>query len=226
MLSALTYLASNTLADGLQAPPLSYSTTSILLFKPMRLLLSSLDIFFLLCLTPLRRLGQQRRAVRRTVLQVDNASGQAPPNGVDGEFVAVAAGGYHSLALRSDGTIACWGHNGDGQAPPDGVAGDFVAIAAGSTHSLAIRRDGTIACWGANDDGQVPPDGVAGEFVAIAAIGDHSLAIRRDGNIAFWGYNSDGQAPPQGMQGDCIRWRCDTTAASRGGGTSATTQRN
>ncbi|XRB05370.1 hypothetical protein NFJ02_23g53210 [Pycnococcus provasolii] len=35
MLSALTCLASNTLADGLQAPPLSYSTTSTLLFKPM-----------------------------------------------------------------------------------------------------------------------------------------------------------------------------------------------
>ena len=72
MLSALTCLASNTLADGLQAPPLSYSTTSILLFKPMLLLLSSLDIFFLLCLIPLRRLGQQRRAVRRTVLQVES----------------------------------------------------------------------------------------------------------------------------------------------------------
>ncbi|XRB17901.1 hypothetical protein RI054_16g77460 [Pseudoscourfieldia marina] len=113
------------------------------------------------------------------------ACDDAPPNGVDGEFVAVAAGGYHSLALRSDGTIACWGHNGDGQAPPDGVAGDFVAIAAGSTHSLAIRRDGSIACWGANDDGQVPPDGVAGEFVAIAAIGDHSLAIRRDAATAI-----------------------------------------
>ncbi|XRB02263.1 hypothetical protein NFJ02_14g16170 [Pycnococcus provasolii] len=37
--------------------------------------------------------------------------GQAPPDGVDGDFVAIAAGDAHSLALRRDGSIACWGDN-------------------------------------------------------------------------------------------------------------------
>ena len=76
----------------------------------------------------------------------------------------IAAGYAHSLALRIDGGIACWGHNDNGQAPPDGVDCDFVAIAAGCRHSIALRRDGGVTCWGRNDDGQAPPNGVAGPF--------------------------------------------------------------
>ena len=82
----------------------------------------------------------------------------------------LAAGGVHfdgrghSLAIRVDGSIACWGLNRLAQAPPAGVPGDFVAIAAGDAHSLALRVDGSIACWGDNGDGQAPPAGVSGPF--------------------------------------------------------------
>ena len=119
----------------------------------------------------------------------------------------LAAGGVyfdrrgHSLALRVDGSIACWGDNGNGQAPPDGVPGNFVAIAAGEFHSLALRVDGSIACWGVNGYGQAPPAGVPGNFVAIAAGAAHSLALRVDGSVACWGDNRSGQAPPAGVPG-------------------------
>ena len=64
---------------------------------------------------------------------------------------AVISAGYrHSLALRSDGSVACWGSNNHRQAPPAGVEGDFVAVAAGDGHSLALRADGSVACWGSN----------------------------------------------------------------------------
>ena len=120
-------------------------------------------------------------------------------------LIAAGGGGVfntgHSLAIRVDGSIACWGDNGDGQAPPDGVPGNFVAIAAGAAHSLALRVDGSIACWGLNDFDQAPPDGVDGDFVAIAAGWHHSLALRRDGSIACWGDNPDDQAPPDGVTG-------------------------
>ena len=60
-----------------------------------------------------------------------NDNGQVTvPDGND--FVAIAAGDYHSLALRSDGTLVGWGNNYDssgtiyyGQAtPPAGFRGN------------------------------------------------------------------------------------------------------
>ena len=81
----------------------------------------------------------------------DNHNGEAPPAGVEGDFVAVAAGYGHSLALRADGSVACWGANYVDQAPPAGVEGDFVAVAAGNDHSLALRANGSVACWGRDE---------------------------------------------------------------------------
>ena len=113
----------------------------------------------------------------------------------------IASGPDFSLALRNNGSIACWGYNNNGEAPPGGVDGDFVAIAAGHCHSLALRRNGNIACWGNNNNGEAPPEGLDGDFVAIAAGGRHSLALRRDGSVACWGLNDDGEAPPAGVHG-------------------------
>ena len=44
---------------------------------------------------------------------------------MDGDFVAIGAGMCFSVALRSDGSVACWGRNDDGEAPPAGVHGLF-----------------------------------------------------------------------------------------------------
>lgn len=155
----------------------------------------------------------------------DNRYGQADP--CDGnDFVAIAAGLYHSLALKSDGCIAGWGISDDsyydyGQTiVPSG--NDFVAIAAGKYHSLALKSDGSIAAWGWNHYGQcsnIPGEAEQSnegwlsdqnDFVAITACDNHSLALKADGSIIPWGCNGDGQCDvPQGYDfvaiaaGDC-----------------------
>ena len=57
-------------------------------------------------------------------------------------FQAVSAGLHYSLALREDGSVACWGRNSHGQAPPEGGASRSAAVRAGlrdSPHAMFTR---------------------------------------------------------------------------------------
>jgi hypothetical protein len=52
--------------------------------------------------------------------------------------IAIAAGNFHSLALKRDGTIVAWGENGSGQSSVPSGSTKAAAIAGGRFHSLAI----------------------------------------------------------------------------------------
>src|SRR5260370_6039138 len=69
-------------------------------------------------------------------------------------YQAIAAGTFHSLALKSDGTLIAWGYNMYGQRTVPANLTDVIAIAAGGNHSLALKVDGTVVAWGDNSYGE------------------------------------------------------------------------
>jgi exopolysaccharide biosynthesis protein len=123
----------------------------------------------------------------------DNTFAQVSSPANPSNLVAVAAGGWHSLALCADGVPIAWGDNSSGQCDLPPALTNAVAIAAGEYHSLAIRADGTVMTWGANDFLQCAvPVGVS-RVIAVAAGTWHSLALRTDGSVVAWGDNAFGQ---------------------------------
>ena len=85
---------------------------------------------------------------------------------------AIAAGRYHSLVLKADGSLWTFGSNGSGELgrPLDvdtlatiygqnptltQVMTGVRSIAAGGTHSLALKADGSLWGFGANGSGQL-----------------------------------------------------------------------
>jgi hypothetical protein len=106
--------------------------------------------------------------------------------------VAIAAGGYHDLALTSAGKVVAWGSQPSVPASLDGKT--VTAIAAGRGHSLALTSDGRVTAWGDDSEGQTDvPTSLDGKTVtAIAAGGYHNLALTSDGRITAWGYSSTG----------------------------------
>lgn len=77
------------------------------------------------------------------------------------DIIAIDAGGYHNLALKSDGTVWAWGDNNSGQIG-DGTLTDLatvvqitslsnniLAVSAGTVHSMALSKTGQILCLGA-----------------------------------------------------------------------------
>jgi len=77
------------------------------------------------------------------------------PTTANASPLAIAAGLSHSLALKADGSVICWGANNSGQTTIPADATNVVAIAAGVNHSLALRADGAIVGWGLNSFRQI-----------------------------------------------------------------------
>ena len=123
--------------------------------------------------------------------------------------VAAAAGGYHALALSSDGTLASWGDNSTGQLGnatsgysqvPVAVATvgtplagkSVVALSAGLVHSLVLCSDGTLAAWGSNGNAQLGNPGVTDTSYAPVAVttAGTALAGKTVVSVAAGGFHS------------------------------------
>lgn len=129
---------------------------------------------------------------------------------------AIAAGGFHTCALLSNGEVRCWGLGENGQlgngAAADssvpvevsGLSNGAAAVAAGAYHSCALATQGGVECWGFNESGQlgngttsdssvpVPVTGLA-SVEAVAAGDYHTCALGSDGGVVCWGSNDSGQ---------------------------------
>ena len=129
----------------------------------------------------------------------------------------IACGGYHTTAIKTDGTLWTWGYNSQGQlgdnttawrsSPVQTIAGgtNWKQVACGSGHTSAIKTDGTLWTWGYNGYGQLgdntivskssPVQTIAGgtNWKQVACGSNHTSAIKTDGTLWTWGYNYSGQ---------------------------------
>lgn len=106
---------------------------------------------------------------------------------------ALAAGIYHTVALKEDGTVAAWGDNSYGQTTVPANLANVKAIAAGGYFTAALKEDGTIAEWGDNSCGQTTVPANLTNVKAIAAGIYHTAALKEDGTVVVWGLEGQGQ---------------------------------
>lgn len=132
-----------------------------------------------------------------------SSESSATPVAVAGlpNVTAVAAGGFHSMALANYSSLYTWGRNTNGQlgvnsnadallpqSMSNPVLTNVKRIAAGSLHSVALKTDGTVWTWGSNNYGQlgddteidkdepvnisnIPGSALQGKFVKLIAAG-------------------------------------------------------
>ncbi|NGN65983.1 S8 family serine peptidase [Streptomyces sp. A7024] len=150
---------------------------------------------------------------RARPVQIKEAGGQTL-TGIAG----IAVGPFHTLAVKSDGTLYAWGYNAHGQLGTNDVGNRpspyaFTAlgkvdtarggIAAGYRHSVARMADGRVLAWGDNEFGQLGNGGTGDSLTPVAvkdlngpaqlsSRGFHTLALR-EGQVFAWGYNRYGQ---------------------------------
>jgi alpha-tubulin suppressor-like RCC1 family protein len=128
----------------------------------------------------------------------------------------VSNGFFHTLAIKTDGTLWTWGCNSQGQlgdgttvnrCSPGTVAGGGTNWCqfSGYNSSAAIKTDGTLWTWGTNACGQLgdgtavsrcSPGTVAGGGTTWCQVSSGSctnLAIKTDGTLWTWGSNTCGK---------------------------------
>ena len=108
----------------------------------------------------------------RSEVGIGNIVSPQSPSIVSGltNVVSIAAGADHTCAVKSDGTVWCWGSNGFGQLG-NGTLNDAlspvqtnittnnaVSVAAHSDNTFIVRSTGEVACWGINTNGQIGVD--------------------------------------------------------------------
>jgi alpha-tubulin suppressor-like RCC1 family protein/ElaB/YqjD/DUF883 family membrane-anchored ribosome-binding protein len=135
---------------------------------------------------------------------------------------SIAAGGFHSVVLKSDGTAWATGYNNYGQLGfgTSGVAtgtsvltlmatetnSNIRAIAAGNYHTLVLRSDGKVWATGLNTNGQLGDNTSVSKnvltlmatetnsnMIAIAGGGEFSILLKSDGTVFSVGKNDYAQ---------------------------------
>jgi len=128
------------------------------------------------------------------------------------EYIDIAVGENHSLALRSNNILVACGKNTDGQLGNSTnnnssnfitVSGNIASIACGANHSAAITQDGILYTWGANGNGQLGigdnlakniPTAVSGSNWTKVVCGQNFTAALNSSNELYsWGSNVKGQ---------------------------------
>jgi alpha-tubulin suppressor-like RCC1 family protein len=132
----------------------------------------------------------------------------------------VACGGFHTAAIKTDGTLWTWGDNTSGQIGDNtsgtnrltpvttflgGNTWKQVSCATGAAHTAAIKTDGTLWNWGQNVDGQLGDNTIINRSTPIQTLlggtnwkqvscGDsHTAAIKTDGTLWTWGSDVRGE---------------------------------
>ena len=134
---------------------------------------------------------------------------------------AITLGEYHTCAVKTDGSVWCWGRNWNGQLgndtntssstpvqvkiDADRTLDGVTAVTANEAHSCALTTAGAVYCWGSNWQGRLgdgtyidrrvatQATGMAAGVAKVTAGKGHTCVLKSNGQVWCWGRNWSGQ---------------------------------
>jgi len=133
------------------------------------------------------------------------------------DWAKVAVNGGASFAIKTNGTLWCWGFNCGGNLAGGttittrpspfqiGTATDWLFVEPGNCHVLALKTDNTLWAWGERSSGQLGIPGITGlqsqspkqvgtaTWQSIATGRNTSFGVQTNGTLWVWGENINGE---------------------------------
>jgi alpha-tubulin suppressor-like RCC1 family protein len=139
--------------------------------------------------------------------------------GTDTDWASVSAMGSHTCAIKTGGTLYCWGQNGYGEIGNDTTGADqlsplqvgtdtnWASVSGGWNHTCARKTNGTIYCTGQDDEGQLGQGGAipGTDLTTMTQVGtdtdwayldsgaDYNCAVKTGGTLYCWGKGTNNQ---------------------------------
>jgi alpha-tubulin suppressor-like RCC1 family protein len=130
-------------------------------------------------------------------------------------WAQVAAGGGHTLCVKTDGTLWAWGRNDSGQLGQNntisrsspvqvGALTDWTQVSANDRQVACVTTAGSLFTWGSNAEGRLGHNDVANRSspVQVGALtnwlqastgSSHTACVTTDGTLFAWGNNGSGR---------------------------------
>ena len=129
----------------------------------------------------------------------------------------VCCGANHVAAIKTDGTLWCWGTNANGALGDNTVTvrsspiqtitrgNTWKQVSAGRNFTAAVKTDGTLWLWGVNVNGQIGDNSATTKSSPVQTVTfatnwkqvscgyQHTAAVKTDGTLWCWGWNNNGQ---------------------------------
>lgn len=149
-----------------------------------------------------------------------NTSTSSPVQTITGgnNWIQIWAGVRFNTAIKTDGSLWCWGRNANGQLGDNTVidksspvqvltfSQDWLQSSCGYRHAACIKTDGTLWCWGYNGlygalgdntgvdkSSPIQVVGAATNWIQTACGYYFTGGLKTDGTLWFWGRNNNGQ---------------------------------
>jgi len=132
---------------------------------------------------------------------------------------SVSGGGYHTVAIKTDGSLWVWGRNAEGNLGINisgGSRSTPVTTFVGGTdwkqvscslanHTAAIKTDGSLWLWGLGAEGRLGTNNTTDRSIPVTtfaggnnwkqvSVGSNfTAAIKTDGSLWGWAWNGNGQ---------------------------------
>ena len=107
---------------------------------------------------------------------------------------SIGAGDFHTIGLKTDGTVCAVGRNTDGQCDVSDWT-DIIAVSAGYDASAGLKADGTVVTTEKTLNSSDWED-----IVSISLGNDHMVGLRMDGTVVAVGKNIHGQCNVSGWK--------------------------